>query len=42
MLPFLSKMHKNRCRLGPAPDPAGGACRAPPDLLAVWDWDRDF
>ena len=27
---------------GSAPDPAEGAYRAPPDLLAVMSWDRDL
>ena len=27
-------MHQNRCRLGLAPDPTGGAYSAPPDALA--------
>jgi len=31
---FNAKMHQNRFRLGSAPDPAEGACSAPPEPLA--------
>jgi len=31
---FNAKMHQNRFRLGPDPDPARGAYSAPPDPLA--------
>jgi len=34
MSDFKFKMHTNRFRLGPAPDPAWGAYSAPPDPLA--------
>jgi len=34
MTDFKAKMHQIRFRLGLAPDPAGGAYSAPPDLLA--------
>ena len=42
LLPFLSKMHRNRCRLGLRPRPRWGAYSAPPDPLAVWGRDREF
>ena len=43
MLPFMSKMHQNRWRLGrSAPDPAGGTYSAPPGSLAVKGWDGDL
>ena len=34
MTDFKAKMHQIRFRLGLRPDPAGGACSAPPDPLA--------
>ena len=34
MSDFKAKSNRNRFRLGSAPDPAGGAYSAPPDLLA--------
>jgi len=36
MSDFKAKMHQIRFALGLAPDPAGGAYRAPPDPLAVF------
>ena len=41
LLPIQSKRHQNRWRLGLRPDPAGGACIAPPDPLAVMGLDRN-
>jgi len=36
MSDFKAKMHKFDSRCGSAPDPAGAAYSAPPDLLAVF------
>ena len=42
MLPFQSKMHQNRWRLGLRPRPRWGSLQRSPDPLAVMGWDRDL
>ena len=42
MLPFMSKMHQNRWRLGLRPRPRWGAYSAAPGPLPVKGWDGDL
>ena len=42
MLPFMSKMHQNRRRLGLRPRPRWGSLQRSPGPLAVKGWDGDL
>ena len=42
MLPFYSKMHQNRWRLGLRPRPRWESLKRSTDPLAVMGWDRDL